>query len=204
MEIDYHRLLWQELNKLYGGNSSVFVMAVGHTINCSTYDITGNAAMAACKTFELVDSAISCAVNYSPTGSSISYLWQTLCNAKGPRADSQHQPAFEEAKKALYKNFGKRERSKFYNDYCEKKEVIKEKIQKECKQQHGEDWEVHWADYFDKKYSSKEYEEIHELGKVIQRHSDAIDVWLDGTLAPDINRIKESALQNIVNLHIRT
>ena len=79
---DYLRLLWQELNKIYGGGrdaSSVFVMTVGKKLSSCDYDITNeHAKLAAYNTFELVNETISCSTNYTPNGSWVSTMWKRL------------------------------------------------------------------------------------------------------------------------------
>ena len=77
--VDYHRLLWQELNKIYGGASSIFVMTVGKKLSSCDYDITNeHAELAAHNTFELVNETISCSTNHTPNGSLVSTMWKRL------------------------------------------------------------------------------------------------------------------------------
>ena len=118
--VDYHRLLWQRLNKSYGNASTIFVMAVGKQLSFSDYDITGNAELAAQKTFELVNSTIACATNYSPTGSSVSLMWERLLQGKGPKAGPEHRPAFEKAKSVLFKNYDQNNCTELYQGYLDK------------------------------------------------------------------------------------
>ena len=62
--VDYHRLLWQELNKNFGdASSTIFVMAIGQQLSSSDYNIHDK--LAAQKTFELVNHTIPCATNYN-------------------------------------------------------------------------------------------------------------------------------------------
>ena len=101
--VDYHRLLWQELNKNFGNAStSVFVMAVGQQLSSFDYCITHeHAKLADQKMFELLDRTLSCGTNYSPTGSSVSGKWERLLKEARPRAGHEAQPAFEDTMHGL-------------------------------------------------------------------------------------------------------
>ena len=91
--VDYHYLLWQELNKTFGASrSSIFVMEVGKKLCFSDYAIThGHADLAAYNTFQLVDCTISCATNYTPNGSSVSEMWKKLLlNLEGSGETTDH------------------------------------------------------------------------------------------------------------------
>ena len=77
--VDYHRLLWQELNKkLATYKSSIFVMARKQICSYEYSIDKDNEKSAAHNTFQLVNDTISCATNYSPTGSWISEMWEKL------------------------------------------------------------------------------------------------------------------------------
>ena len=101
--VDCHRLLWQELNKIFGNAStSIFVMAAGQQLSSFDFEITHkHAKLADQKAFELVDRTLSCGTNYSPTGSSVSGKWERLLEEARPRAGRAPQPAFENTMHAL-------------------------------------------------------------------------------------------------------
>jgi len=123
--INYHRLLWQALNnKFKGSGRSTFVMATGQRLLYSDYDVSGNAGLAAYRTFELLDKGISRAANYSVTGSRISTMYeQLLTQGKGPNAGPQQQAAFEKAKRALYKVYDTAH-TDYYKDYLNKERAV--------------------------------------------------------------------------------
>ena len=191
--VDYHRLLWQELNKNFGDvSTTIFVMAVGQQLSSSDYDITaGHAELAAHKTFELVNHTIPCATNYSSKGSSVSVMWERLLQGKGPRAGPEHQPAFEEAKRVLFVDYDKNKPTELYQGYLDKEIALKQKefqIEEECREKYGDQWRVN----FDKKSQvSKEYIEFQCAAKVVQPHLDAIEIWRHGPLVHNLNHMKQ-------------
>ena len=189
--VDYHRLLWQELNKIYGSTTDIFVMAVGQ-LNSFDYDIThGHAELAAQKTFELVNHTIPCATNYSPKGSLVSVMWERLLRGKGPRVGPEHQPAFEKARDALFVDYDKHKPTKLYQDYLDGEIALKQKefqIEDECQNKYGDQWKVN----FDERLKvSKEYKEFQRAAEVVQPHLDAIEVWKHGPLVHKLNHMRQ-------------
>ena len=101
--VDYHYLLWQELNKAFGSTSSIFVMEVGKRLCHSDYSIThGHADLAAHNTFQLVDCSISCATNYTPNGSSISAMWKKLLLNQEGSGETTHADDLSDLKRGIY------------------------------------------------------------------------------------------------------
>ena len=90
--VDWHRLLWQKLNKMFGSAStSIFVMTVGQQPSSFDYSIThGHAELAAQQMSELLNRTISCGTNYSPNGSLISTKWETLLRNQKEGPDVNH------------------------------------------------------------------------------------------------------------------
>ena len=141
MSIDAHCLLWQQLTKIYGNDDkNVFVLTIGKYLNYSDYCPIENLRKAGHNTFELVNSCISCNVNYSPTGSIISIQWeQLLCHGKGPPATAMQRPAFEKAMALFYTNYETREPTELYKKYLEAKAALAEKkieFIRECQQKY--------------------------------------------------------------------
>ena len=192
IEVDYHRLLWQELNKNFGNDSTIFVMAVGQKLSFCDYDVTaGHAELAAQKSFELVDHTIACATNYSSKGSPVSLMWETLLLEKGPKAGPDEQSAFQEAKNALFVDYDKHKPTELYQDYLSKEIALKQKefeIEDKCQDQYGDQWKVK----FDRRLQvSKEYIEFQHAAKVVKPHLDAIEVWKHGPLFHHLDYLKQ-------------
>ena len=191
--VDYHRLLWQELNKNFGNAPSIiFVMAVGQQLSSSDYDITaGHDKLAAQKTFELVNHTIPCATNYSPKGMLVSVMWERLLQGKGPSAGPEHQPAFEKAKHALFVDYTRNQPTQLYQDYLDKEIALKQKkfqIEEECRNKYGDQWKSN----FDKRLeASKEHTEFQHVAEVVQCHLKAIEVWEHGPLVHNLNHMKQ-------------
>ena len=190
--VDYHRLLWQELNKKFGNASTqVFVMAVGQQLCPSEYAITyGNTELAAQNTFELVNHTIACATTYSPKGSSISKMWERLLQEEGPKAGEEHKQAFEKARDELFAKYKEKKPKKLYQDYLDKEIALNEKklqIRGEC-QNDGDQWE---SNFKEKLQHSKEYIEFEHAAKVVQPHLDAIEVWEHGPLVHKLRQMRQ-------------
>ena len=194
IEVDYHRLLWQELNKNFGNDSTIFVMAVGQKLSFCDYDVTaGHAELAAQKSFELVDHTIACATNYSSKGSPVSLLWETLLLEKGPKAGPDEQSAFREAKKALFVDYDKHKPTELYQDYLDKEIVLKQKeleIKRESIKDYGDQWKVNFDESLK---ASKEYLEFEHVTNVVKPHLDAIEVWKHGPLFHHLNHLKQGS-----------
>ena len=183
--IDVHRLLWQKLNEMYGNDAnSMFVLTVGKHLNYADYSPTEFPKVAALNTFELVNSCISCNVNYLPTGSIISLRWeQLLYEGKGPKATAKQKPAFEKAKALLYKNYEAREYSELYKRYIDAKAALAKKeveLQMECYQKYGDKWE---AIYNKLLPATEEYQQFQPLDREVSPQLQAIDEWVYGPLA---------------------
>jgi len=181
--INYHRLLWQALNNKFKGNGSTFVMATGQRLDYSDYDVSGNARLAAYKTFELLDNGISCAANYSVTGSRISTKYeQLLTQGKGPNAGPQQQAAFEKAKSALYKVYDT-EHTDYYEDYLNKEKAVLQKrnqMESEYQEQYGDKWKSK----FDKDFAvTDEYLDFKPKQQEVAPHLKALNEWRYGPLA---------------------
>ena len=187
--VDYHCLLWQELNK----NFPIFVMAVGQKLSYCDYDVTaGHAELAAKNTSQLVDHALACATTYSSKGS-VSRMWEGLLDEKGPKAGPDEQSAFQEAKKALYKDYNKNEHTALYEDYLIKSFALKQtelQIQRELKEKDGDQWKVNFNETLN---ASKEYCEFQQVAELVEPHLDAIKVWQHGPLVHQLNRLKQGS-----------
>ena len=189
---NYHRLLWQELNKNFGNATTIFVMAVGQQLSSFDYDITsGHAELAAQKMFELVNHTIPCGTNYSSGGSLVSVMWERLLQGKGPRAGPEHQPAFEKAKRALFVDYDNHKPTELYQNYLDKEIALKQKelqMKDECQNQYGDQWKVK----FDEKLQvSKEYIEFQRAVDVVKPYMDDIEVWKHGPLVHNLNHMKQ-------------
>ena len=192
--VDYHRLLWQELNKNFGNASTLFVMAVGQKLSSCDYDVTaGHDKLAAQKTFELVNHTISCATNYSPKGSPVSVMWERLLQGNGPRPGPEHQPAFEKARHALFMDYTRDKPTELYQGYLDKEVALKQKeleLERESQKSYGDQWKVN----FDKSLkASKEYLEFQRVAEVVKPHLDAIAVWKHGPLVHNLNNMRQGS-----------
>ena len=192
MGVNYHRLLWQELNKNYGNASTIFVMAVGQQLSSFDFDIAaGHAELAAQKTFELVNHTVSCATNYSPKGTLVSVMWERLLQGTGPKAGPEHQAAFEKAKRTLFVNYTTHKPTALYQGYLDKEIALKQKelqLEDECQEKYGDQWKVN----FDKRLKlSKEYIEFQRAADVVKPHLDAIEVWKHGPLVHNLNQMRQ-------------
>ena len=191
MSVDYHALLWQQLNKNFGeATNNAFVMAVGKFLLYSDYSSTNeDTKLAASNTFELTDACIGCGANYNPTGSKISRLWDQLLNqGKGPEAGPEQQAAFERAKRVLFKNWDAEIPTPFYQSYLDAKIAYMEKaaqMKYEYMEKFGDSWE---AIYDEVIRATTEYLTWERLDKAVAPLLKAIDEWtygpLAGTMAP--------------------
>ena len=185
MSVDYHALLWQQLNKSFAeGTNNAFVMAVGKFLLYSDYSLTNeNSKVAENNTFELTDACIGCGTNYNPTGSRISILWdQLLHQGKGPQAGPEQQAAFEEARKALYKVWETNTPTPFYQSYIDANVTYMEKVtQMKCEymEKYGDSWE---AIYDEVIRATTEYLTWERLDKEVAPLLKAIDDWVYGPL----------------------
>jgi len=190
-EIDYHRLLWQELNKNFGNETStVFVMAVGQQLSYFDYDVCKNTKMAAYNTYQLVNSTIACGTNHNTAGSSISLMWERLLQGKGPGAGQKHRPAFEEAKETLYVEYPKR-KNELYEKYLTKKNALEQKkvkMQDDCKKKYGNQWKANFEREFNGCIENNEFQ---DLKASVEHHLKAIEVWEHGPLFHILNPIKK-------------
>ena len=187
IEVDYHRLLWQELNKNFGNDTTVFVMAVGEILSSADYSIAdGHAELAAKNTFQLVDRTIACAINCSK-GSSISEMWKRLLRKKGPKPGPEEEPAFQKAKLALFVDYDKNLPTKLYKEYHDKEDALKQKEhQIDCGSQknYGDQRKVNLK-------TSKEYSDFQRVAERVKHHLDAIKVWEHGPLVHDLDHMKQ-------------
>ena len=191
MSVDYHALLWQQLNKNFGeGTNNTFVMAVGKFLLYSDYFLTNeNQKVAASNIFELTDTCLGVGPNYNPTGSRISLLWKMLVKeGKGPSPTPEQQAAFEQAKKALYKDWETKTPTPFYLSYLDANaawQVKRITMKYECKGKCGDSCEIICDE--DLK-TIPEYLNWERLYKDVAPMLKAIDEWkygaLYGTLAP--------------------
>ena len=190
-KVDYHRLLWQELNRNFGDASSIFVMAVGQQLSSSDYDIDDQYSLAAHYTFQLVDHIISCATNYTPTGSLISRMFERLLRQKGQTAGPDHQPAFEKAKNVLYADYDTRQITELYQDYLDKEIALKQNkiiMKQEFQIKYGDQWQSNFNKWLQ---HSKEYIEFQRAAEVVQPHLDAVEVWKHGPLVHKLNQMRQ-------------
>lgn len=192
MSVNYYSLLWQKLNEHFGdGTTTTFVMAVGQQLLHTDFHVkTGKKA--AYNTFELLDETIACGTNKISAGSRISLKWkQLLEEGKGPSAGPQQQDAFENAKRALFKNYQNKVRSELYEDYIKKRNAYLSKkvdMEFECQDKYNERWQV----YFDKKFPvTQEYLDYQDAHRVVGPLLKAIDEWDYGPLAGVLRPIKE-------------
>ena len=191
IEVDYHRLLWQELNKNFGNASTVFVMAVGQQLSSFDYDITaGHAELAAQKIFELVNYTIPCATNCSSKGSLVSVMWERLLQGEGPRAGPKQQPAFEKAKNVLFMDYDKNKPTELYQDYLDKKIALNQK-ELQIKDEYQKDSDRWKGNFNERLQLSKEYTEFQHVAQVVKPHLDAIEVWEHGPLFRNLNHMKQ-------------
>ena len=197
MSVDYHALLWQQLNKTFAtGTDQAFVMATGKFLLYSDYSLltsdnvkiaeltSDNVKIAEYNTFQLTDVCVACSPNYNPTGSNISVLWDQLLNdGQGPQAGPEQQAAFEQAKRSLFKVWEARTPTPFYqsyidaNDAYQKKEI---KIKSECQKEYGDQWE---AIYNEVIKATSEYLNFERLDKEVAPMLKAINNWIYGPLA---------------------
>ena len=188
MNADYHRLLWQELNKYFGdGVNTIFVMRPGQQLLYSDYDITGDEDRAAYNTFQLVNETLACSLIYTPNGSDISTMWEHIFSGKGPIHCQEHKAAFEKASKLLFRKYPD-EKTKFYIEYDAKQQnliEIRQKLKEEMKEKYGDDWEVHFDEELKE---TTEYIQFKDIEDRIEPHVKAIRDWekgpLDTTIAP--------------------
>ena len=204
MGIDAHRLLWQQLNKMYGnGANSVFVLAIGKYLNHSDYSPTENFREAGHNTFELVNSCIACNVNYSPTGSRISIQWeQLLYHGKGPPAAEAQRPAFENARDLLYTNYKTRERTELYKKYLKAKAALAKKkvaMMIEYQQKYGNSWKDIYEQML---LATDEYLQFDPLDREVSPLLQAIEEWEYGPLANVMAPMKEGTYSSKVYSYI--
>jgi len=186
----YQRLLWQELNKKFGGgDKSVFVMTTGQTLLHSDYDTSNPAA--GFNTFELVDKPLLCSINYSPAESRISVKWEQLLNErKGRNAGPQQQEAFEKAKQVLYDKYPT-EYSDFYKKYLELEKAYRQKevqMQRELQEKYNDDWKAH----FDKEFHAcDEYMDYYSMHERVDPQLKAIEQWREGPFAGTLKQLRQ-------------
>ena len=194
MSVDYHALLWQQLNKNFGeGTNNTFVMAVGKFLLYSDYSLTNdNQKVAANNTFELTNTCLGVGPNYNPTGSTVSLLWKTLVKeGKGPSAGPEQQAAFEQARKALYKVWDTRTPTPFYQSYLDANSAYQLKritMKYEYQEKYGDNWE---AIYDEAIKATPEYLTWDRLHKDVAPLLNAIDEWVYGTLAGTLGLIRD-------------
>ena len=196
----YQRLLWQELNKKFGGgDKSVFVMTTGQTLLHSDYDTSNPAA--GFNTFELVDKPLLCSTNYSPAESRISVKWEQLLNeGKGPNAGPQQQAAFEKAKQFLYDKYDT-EYSDSYKKYLELKKACRQKevqMEKELQEKYNDDWKVHFEKEF---YACDEYMDYDSEHRRVDPHLKAIEQWKEGPLAGILKPVRQGIHDELLFLN---
>lgn len=194
MNIDAHRLLWQQLNKLYvQDDNSMFVLSIGKYLLYSDYSLVSLPEQAAYNTFNLVDDCIACNVNYTLTGSKISTQWeQLLYHGKGPAAGPAQKPAFENAKALLYVNYDTKERTQLYDNYIKAKADFGEKevtLKIECQQKYGDNWK---SIYDQLLVTTEEYQQFQPLDGEVSPLLQAIDEWEYGPLITTMAPMKES------------
>lgn len=203
MSVDYHRLLWQELNKNFSnGTNSTFVMAVGQQLLYSDYDVSGNVKVAAYNTYELLNKTAKCGTNYTPGDSRISLKWkQLLYEGKGPNAGPQQQAAFEKARAVLYIDYANKKHTKLYEDYLDKKaarDMKKVEMEFDYQDKYGDRWQVR----FDKMFPiTRENQQFENLDREIRPYLRAIDEWTYGPLAGVLIPIKEGKNTLWLKLH---
>ena len=148
MSVDYHGLLWQQLNKTFAtGPNQAFVMAVGKYLIYSDYYLAyGNDKAAAYNTFMLTNGCVACNANYNLTGSNMSTLWHTLFNAgRGPPPTGEQQARFENAKRRLYTDYDGDVESPRYKKYIAAQDALRAKkieLKKEIMKESTTDWEA--------------------------------------------------------------
>jgi len=195
MSVDYHRLLWQQLNKNFGdGKSAMFVMRTGQQLLYADYDVSGDPDIASYNTFKLVDETVNVAPAFTPSGSNISNLWQQLLDGgKGPNPGPAEKTAFEKARKVLYKRYPE-EKSEYYIEYIDKKFKLEDKrydLEKKMKDEYGDDWEAYLEERLKR---TREYYEYSEIETRVKPHLQAIDAWDYGPLKDTIVPFKEGTV----------
>ena len=191
MSVDYHALLWQQLNKSFAtGTDQVFVMSLGKFLLYSDYTLKNK--LAGWKTFELTNDCIGCGPNYNPTGEKISILWDTLLNkGEGPEAGPEQKPAFDNAKSALYKVWKNETPTPYYQRYLDAKSAYltkKNDLEHYYKDHCGDGWK---AEYDKAIKATPEYLTFERLDKNVAPMLKAIDVWRDGPLADVLAPMKK-------------
>ena len=79
-------------------------MAIGHQPSSYEFSVThDHAKLADQKAFELVNNALHCGTNYSPTGSLVSSLWESFLNKVKLRTGHEGQQAFKNERDDMMK-----------------------------------------------------------------------------------------------------
>jgi len=189
---DYHQAIREAVKELYcDGVSSTFVMTTGMSLDSADYDITN--PKASYNTSLLVDNALRCGVNYDPTLSHVSTLWELLLRTgKGPNPGPSDKEAFENARKLLYFNYSDGIKSKLYDEYIEKKDECSRarlRFENFLQKKFGDSW----IDEFDKRWPNRpEPKAFQEIQKKVEPLITAINVWENGTLYATLKPLQDS------------
>ena len=193
MSVDYHGLLWQQLNKSFAGTNQAFVMTTGKFLLYSDYSLTNeNTKVVERNTFKLTDTCIGCGTNYNSTGSRISLLWDQLLNQGiGPPAGPELEPAFKNARRQLYKVWDTRTPTPFYQSYIDANAAYYLKVVKmkhEYQHEYGDDWK----EFYDEEiHTIPEYTIKEKLEKEVLPLFKAINEWIYGPLYSVLEPMKK-------------
>ena len=145
-EVDYHRLLWQQLDESVANDvQSMFVLNQGQLLDPEDYKPENRDA--GYNTSTLVDNAMKCSVNNAETGSHYSVLWeQLLSTGQGPRGGTESEVKFDDAKSKLYKVYPT-EKSDYYIHWLEvetKYHIELLDLKDKMTEKWGDAWEKHY------------------------------------------------------------
>ena len=190
MSVDYHRLIWQELNKSFANSiDTIFVMRPGKQLSYYKYDVHSDHAEY--NTYRLVDETIACSPTYTPKGSKLSTMWEYLFQGQGSLQDPKHKKDFERACEFLYEQYPAR-KSKFYVEYDTKQRElmeVKQKLKDEMIKNYPDDWKVY---YNEKIVESEEYIQFEDIKERITPYLRAVKIWEYGLQTTIVDSFKKS------------
>jgi len=194
---DYHRLLWQVIDKnTAGGDHSSFVMTLGKLLNPEDYKPDNENA--GYNTSLLVDNTMMCTVNYTDAGSHYSLLWDNLLkNGKGPPAGEEEQKKIDDAKKLLYKVYPT-EISEYYKKWMTvSSRYLNEllNLEDEMKEKYGDYWETH---YDERKKLLPSYPDYNLMQDTAEAAIDSINVDKHGIYYLQMKPL----IEGLINIYI--
>ena len=159
-EVDYHRLLWQQLDESVANDAqSMFVLSQGQLLNPVDYKPENRDA--GYNTSTLVDNAMKCGVNNAETGSHYSTLWnQLLQYGEGPKGGTESKVKFDNAKAKLYKVYPD-EKSQYYLHWIDVDRKYRTELL-DLKDQMKEKWGDNWKKHYDERKDLLKESTIHK------------------------------------------